>query len=370
MARTSKKSAMITPSLSRLPAQAGSALAGALGRGALWALDRFSRAPLASLAVIGMTACSTLAVSNALFFQDRQHPAPLFNTTSEAQTAEVSPSPEIVPFQRSAPLVIDPVRSLSGQPDSPAEVSPVSTASVPDLPDEPIGNAEVFEVQKKLLAMNLFEGTVDGYYGPKTAQAIKAFEAAHGMEPLGALTPEVVAAILAAPLDEAMAGNTQVTAMVAQTPPGVQPMPEALAEASDPIAAIASAAGETLPARPPEDALALMPAPVQATTLPRTAEVVELEVPVEEPVSQPLPAGVDQAMIQTVPNTVSTNAELVAAVQRGLASLGFLYGQVDGVAGEGTAKAIRNFEVYYNYEVTGEVTPELVRMLRQAGAAI
>jgi peptidoglycan hydrolase-like protein with peptidoglycan-binding domain len=75
-------------------------------------------------------------------------------------------------------------------------------------------------------------------------------------------------------------------------------------------------------------------------------------------------------MIQTVPNTVSTNAELVAAVQRGLASLGFLYGQVDGVAGEGTAKAIRNFEVYYNYEVTGEVTPELVRMLRQAGAAI
>jgi hypothetical protein len=40
------------------------------------------------------------------------------------------------------------------------------------------------------------------------------------------------------------------------------------------------------------------------------------------------------------------------------------------VPGEATAKAIRNFEVYYNYKVTGQVTAELVDMLVAAGAVI
>ena len=57
-------------------------------------------------------------------------------------------------------------------------------------------------------------------------------------------------------------------------------------------------------------------------------------------------------------------------MQRGLASLGFLHGEIDGVAGEATAKAIRNFEVYYNYNVTGRITPELVNLLVQNGAVI
>ncbi len=50
---------------------------------------------------------------------------------------------------------------------------------------------------------------------------------------------------------------------------------------------------------------------------------------------------------------VATDPKVVGAVQRGLSSLGFLHGEIDGVAGEATAKAIRNFEVYYNYNVTG-----------------
>jgi peptidoglycan hydrolase-like protein with peptidoglycan-binding domain len=65
-----------------------------------------------------------------------------------------------------------------------------------------------------------------------------------------------------------------------------------------------------------------------------------------------------------------TDRELVSKVQRGLSSLGFLRGEVDGVAGEATAKAVRNFEVYYNYQVTGRVTPGLVNLLVAAGAQI
>ena len=67
---------------------------------------------------------------------------------------------------------------------------------------------------------------------------------------------------------------------------------------------------------------------------------------------------------------VANDPKVVGAIQRGLASLGFLHGEIDGVAGEATAKAIRNFEVYYNYNVTGRITPELVNLLVQNGAVI
>ena len=65
-----------------------------------------------------------------------------------------------------------------------------------------------------------------------------------------------------------------------------------------------------------------------------------------------------------------TDPVIVAKVQRGLGSLGFLHGPSDGVAGEATAKAIRNFEVYFNYKVTGRITPELLDLLMQNGASI
>ena len=38
--------------------------------------------------------------------------------------------------------------------------------------------------------------------------------------------------------------------------------------------------------------------------------------------------------------------------------------------GEATAKAIRNFEVFYNYEVTGRITRGLVDLLTDNGATI
>ncbi len=43
-------------------------------------------------------------------------------------------------------------------------------------------------------------------------------------------------------------------------------------------------------------------------------------------------------------------------MQRGLNSLGFLHGEITGVADQATAKAIRNFEVYFNYAETGRLT--------------
>ncbi|MDR3475217.1 MAG: peptidoglycan-binding domain-containing protein [Devosia sp.] len=66
----------------------------------------------------------------------------------------------------------------------------------------------------------------------------------------------------------------------------------------------------------------------------------------------------------------STDPVLITKIQRGLASLGFLGAKIDGVPGEGTAKAIRNFEVFYDYKVTGLATPQLLNLLIQHGAVI
>jgi peptidoglycan hydrolase-like protein with peptidoglycan-binding domain len=66
----------------------------------------------------------------------------------------------------------------------------------------------------------------------------------------------------------------------------------------------------------------------------------------------------------------STDPVLITKIQRGLASLGFLGQKIDGVPGEGTAKAIRNFEVFYDYKVTGLATPQLLNLLVQHGAVI
>jgi peptidoglycan hydrolase-like protein with peptidoglycan-binding domain len=82
------------------------------------------------------------------------------------------------------------------------------------------------------------------------------------------------------------------------------------------------------------------------------------------------PAATDVITTPIDVTKVANDPKIVGAIQRGLASLGFLHGEIDGVAGEATAKAIRNFEVYYNYNVTGRITPELVNLLVQNGAVI
>jgi peptidoglycan hydrolase-like protein with peptidoglycan-binding domain len=81
-------------------------------------------------------------------------------------------------------------------------------------------------------------------------------------------------------------------------------------------------------------------------------------------------AEMDPVTTTPVSTIDSKDPKLVAKVQRGLASLGFLSGQIDGRPGEATARAIRNFEVWNNYDVTGRVTPELLKLLIAAGAEI
>ncbi len=113
-------------------------------------------------------------------------------------------------------------------------------------------------------------------------------------------------------------------------------------------------------------------APAQLAALPDKPKVgVPLQI--NEPPPKP---GEAIAVLDTTatPQEVApvsvTDPVTVAKVQRGLASLGFLHGPADGVAGEATAKAIRNFETYFNYQTTGRISPELLDLLVENGASI
>ena len=92
------------------------------------------------------------------------------------------------------------------------------------------------------------------------------------------------------------------------------------------------------------------------------------DVPAEEPAVQA--ALFDPLAETSAPPSVpaALDRDLVSEIQRGLSRLGFLQGQVNGVADQTTALAIRKFQVFNNFPATGEVSTAVLDMLVAAGA--
>ncbi|MBU1336617.1 MAG: peptidoglycan-binding protein [Alphaproteobacteria bacterium] len=393
---------MTATTFSRLPLLAGSAAAASLGRAGLWAFSRYMRAPLASTGLLAMVTLTAMAASNALYLQTARHPAPFFMPATDmpvpvAQPA-VAPAPVPAPTRQTA--VLPPVASET--------TGSVATVPAP-VPDAPVGNSDAFAVQKKLTELGLFNGTVDGFYGPMTAAAIRAFETRNGMEPTGAMSREVIDAILRA--DAAgMVPATQQAAAV-QPAPVVQPAPQPVAvqaiaprpapqgdilvgrvaelspvdQAVDTIGNAAALTidsivaavdgGRTTPPAPatrPVPAVPLAAAQTRQQPMPAPVQVASLEPMAAPRAASEVQAGPtpDQMMAASTAVAPANNVQLVSQIQQGLASLGFYHGSIDGHPGDATAKAIREFENFHSYKVTGQVKPDLVGLLRQAGAEI
>jgi peptidoglycan hydrolase-like protein with peptidoglycan-binding domain len=416
---------MTASALTQLPLIAGGALLSGSSRAALWAVARYMRAPLANTALLALATMTAMAGSNALYNQTVPHPSPFFTASP------------MVPRPVDVPADVQAVPSLETSSVAPVERSAAETVSAPAettgslpppvVPSEPVGNADVFAVQKKLLEMGLFEGQVDGYYGPKTAGAIRAFEERNGMTPEGALTPTVVQRILGgdvgavtqaipqpiaapepvvataepaavAPAARAVvAPPAETVAAVAETRPDIligrveEPttIERAIASATTTIDSLVASLDTTrrapaaLPNAPvPQAAVGAAPAPQQQASLPPVPPATVSQQPMPPVIQQASsvsaagpaePVAVAPVVVASTESTSTppaSNETLVTQVQRGLASLGFLHGAIDGRPGESTARAIRNFEVYHNYKVTGEITPTLVDMLVTAGASI
>ncbi len=419
---------MTAATLAHLPIVAGGVVLAHAGRATLWAAGQYMRAPLTNTGILALLTLSAMAGSNALYMQRHHHPAPLFAPV----VREAAIQPEIVPVipatRRHRPLRV--IAPLPGE---------ETTGSVDAMVDaDALGNAEVTEIQRKLHAMQIYDGAIDGLYGPRTARAIRTFEERIGLSPKGQLTIDLLEAVRAAPVilpeaeveplptpdplpeikvptiapmavQEPVAAEPVKTAfsplpepepLVIETRPRAvlrRPLPHSPQEAvnlvvdtaGDAIDAIASgepieaiingvqSIGKTTPGRKVEPLLAAEePArdPIETASIDAPRVGVPLENPdavvSDDPAPEVAVLDTDARHEELVPAFSVTDPVIVAKVQRGLASLGFLHGPADGIAGEATAKAIRNFEVYYNYKVTGRISSGLLDLLVANGASI
>lgn len=407
---------MTASTFTQLPLMAGSALLGTLSRAGHWTFAHYMRAPLASTGLLALVTLTALAGSNALYFQTTQHPSPFFAPARDVpRPVEMAPTP-VAPAARPVQTETRAVPALAA-PETTGSVAPQTV-----IPDAPVGNERVFAVQKRLAELQLFEGTVDGYYGPKTAQAIRAFETLNGLTPTGALEDGVINAILGAD------ANGRMTAPVAVPAPAPQPVavqPQAVVTAPVAAPAVQQASLAPQPAATPQPApiqqdqvVARLPAlsPAEqvfdevaqsaANTVDSIISAVDgsrsrpsnLSAPpiptngvpqpvnpapaAQQPQPQPValapkaqstpaaPAVQQVAETNVAPTPPASDTELVMQIQRGLASLGFFRAPIDGKPGPETARAIREFENFHSYKITGQVQPDLVGLLRDAGATI
>jgi len=368
---------MTLEAYSSLPLAAGGALASAAGRCALWLVAIYMREPARNTAIAALLGLSVLAGGNALYKQTHHHPAPLFGSfeASPAQSvARPKTAKPVLPVDRPVRLGVD--AETTGSLAAPA----VTPAAAPT-----IGNDDVLALQKKLAALSFFSGTADGLFGPRTAKAIKAFEQSLNRPQRGLLTQQILDLVEAAPLPVHPAPQPIVASLPAAA---VTPSPAVTVEPSTPLTlaaptplvagsasvASATAASSAKPAASSASQVATLDdgqgtgaeSPPMNDT-PAVPKRVVQTIAVHAETGQPMPSALapDQQG-----DDASTDPDTVASVQRGLNSLGFLHGEIDGVAGEATAKAIRNFEVFYNYEVTGRITRGLVELLKDNGATI
>lgn len=321
----------MTAGFAHIPLAVGAGAVSLVGHALSWGFTRFARSPMAATGLVLISGLTLMAATNALFLQDTRHPAPLFTSGSArtAQPVSIEPvvvEPQEIPQRPAAqPAAAEPVPAVSQQNGTPAPATPEPATPA-------IGNQDIADLQEKLKAMGFFDGIVDGYYGPRTADAIRDFEARFNLPRTGAATPQVIKAVKDAPL---------------QTSQAAQPAPVVATPPTDDIAPLLAQMQET--------------APTPADNVERqTVADISPDVP---PTALETPATTSQPSVPAV-----LNGNLVSDIQRGLSRLGFLQGPVNGVADEATARAIRQFQIFNNYRPTGEVSPMLHQMLVEAGA--
>lgn len=266
--------------------------------------------------------------ANALWYQPGHHPSPFMRTRDEE-------NPNGIPGYRLASGLgeqgnvttfrIERQTETPTPPATPAAVNPDEAPALPALPAHasngaaPQGPSQlVTEIQRELARRGLYEGVADGMTGPRTTAAILFFEETVGMEQTGEPTTRVLSALK---IDSA----TTVAAIPKALPKDRPAAANSGGVAIDPVAAAIKNA--------------------------------EAEKPKAQSVS----------LTTQKTHTPVTN-DLVAKIQQGLVNIAYADVKVDGMAGEQTRQAIRNFEKHYRLPETGEPSEAVLKKLKSIGA--
>ena len=151
--------------------------------------DVVSRHPsIAGGAVVFGVTFAFVAI-NAIAYQPGKHPAPLYETRAPASYNVRIPALEDVPVpsSRITTFMIE-------------QSDPQSTASIPAR-NPNTRNATVYNLQREMRARGLYRGDVDGVFGPRTSDAIRAYQKSQGLEANGAPTDALLVHLLISQLD-------------------------------------------------------------------------------------------------------------------------------------------------------------------------
>src|SRR5882757_218045 len=163
--------------------------------------------PRDSIAALAAGGAVAMILVNALFMQSGPHPAPIFST---------KPAPVVAPTTEQVANLMPGRKSFAAPP-------PVASLAVTS-PARPRSDT-VAEIQRELTKRGFFDGTADGFYGPKTDAAIRDFEQAAGLRSSAEPSETLLAAIARSnvkakpvegfrdPIAALLAPNSRITAV-------------------------------------------------------------------------------------------------------------------------------------------------------------
>ena len=250
----------------------------------------------------------SLVAGNALYGQKSVHPVPLFATRDSITTKSVQ-KPDRAETRRQARRSSD-IAQI-----------PIPKARPQFTPQAANASTLVRDTQEGLRAKGMYDGEVDGLYGPKTREAIIRYQRQHGLEPSGEVSLTLADMLLAQPQQQASVET--------------QPVPVA------------------------------MPAmrPVAAAEQPVQKFRVKVEAVEARPAAQPAIASPGETSIQDI-----QDAAMLARIQIGLLNFGETGITVNGEMDEATAQAIRRFQGRYGLNVDGVPGDDLLIKMEEIGA--
>ncbi|XHB98669.1 peptidoglycan-binding domain-containing protein [Nitratireductor sp. ac15] len=277
------------------------------------------------VAVGGATAFAvafSFVSANALWYQPHFHSGALISTRTPVFTEP-----------RNVPDPERPVISEETPRQAPRQVVPDqdTTGAIPvERPEEVAGgDSTIRQVQSVLQELGLYRGTIDGLEGPETRTAIENYRRIVDLDP----TPTV---------DEALLRQL-----------GLSAAPQAAGNAPD-LSAGPAIIPPVAPTPTPR------PAYQRSASAPANAEPAEARVPVPT-------ANVSQARVHTAALETSEADPTIMRVQAGLKAFGNDGIEVDGLLGQNTQAAIREFQSLFGLPVTGQPDQALLAKMREVG---
>ena len=247
--------------------------------------------------------------ANALWNQPYRHPGPLMETRFVVER----PAPPPLPASRPATMMRPTSEVTNSVPPAPEPAAAMAARPSPV-------QERTMRVQIALESLGLYRGTVDGLMGPQTRAAISGYQKTLGMEGTGEIDDRLLDAL-------GIATDRQTTRSLPAEP---QPAPRAPAPA----------------AGAPEQAYAAVPA---AAPVPRSRD-----------------AAATTDLLREARAAAAVQAELVR-IQAGLRAFGNEGIEIDGVMGEKTRAAIREFQSLFRLPVTGEPDDQLLAKMQEIG---